>query len=176
MWSKTKDEENISIKSTKWLIICIYVYHICIYGHIYSIYECTLYVFILWQTYNTTKTASAAVGFHICDRVVFSLSVWDADGNAAVSRQRPERDDDHDPQVRHFILSVRSHPIAAQQLLLQLTAHPRRRRERRRETVLPPPSQPRGKWRIHFRPDKVQHSGGRGGEIREMDSSVLIAI
>lgn len=43
-------------------------------------------------------------GFHRgCDALIRCLpSVWDADRNTALSRQRPERDDDHDPQVRHL--------------------------------------------------------------------------
>ncbi len=51
-------------------------------------------------------------------------------------------------------------------------------KRRARLSCLPPPSQPRGKRGSYFRGDKVQHSGGRWGtgEIREMDSSVLIAI
>lgn len=79
------------------------------------------------------------------DVVYFPLLVWDADGNAAISRQRPEGDDDHDPQVRHFILSD---PIT---LRAFITAHLRWWREKfsQNETFLIPSSLLRVKnvWR-----------------------------
>lgn len=81
------------------------------------------------------------------------VSVRDADGNAAVSRKRPEGDDDHDPQVRTF-LCVSTKPSAPGSL------------RRDRET---PPSIRRGgpgDGRVYFRGDQVQHSGGRGGEMQ----------
>lgn len=68
--------------------------------------------------------------------------------------------------------------ISSRQLTAFITAFCTSEKRRVRLSSLPPPSQPRGKRRSYFRGDKVQHSGERWGrgEIREMDSSVLIAM
>lgn len=99
-----------------------------------------------------------------------SLTVWDADGNAAVSRKRPERDDDHDPQVRHLTLLSDPHPAA---FIWAPCTSEKRRRER--EKVQGESAQ----GRIFIRGDRVQHSGGRGGwglDGLRSSQNVLIAL
>lgn len=99
-----------------------------------------------------------------------SLTVWDADGNAAVSRKRPERDDDHDPQVRHLTLLSDPHPAA---FIWAPCTSEKRRRER--EKVQGESAQ----GRILIRGDRVQHSGGRGGwglDGLRSSQNVLIAL